>query len=265
MSTFTTSKSINQSISILIFTSTEYWKYNHDGSDSGVVSSGSQQSITVTNANGEFTIISCLEDGTPNGDITSLWLNGPNQITTFDGTGLSSLTQLLLGNNELTTFNTTGLTALVDLGLWNNQLTTFDGTGLESLTQLNLSSNSITTLDLSSLSNLTVLNLVDNQLTSFDTTGLSSLTTLYLESSDEIGGNQLTTSANNSILDQLNSNNLNGGTFVSINGRTSTGTADYNSLISKGWNLLGLDLITIIPEIPAGVATIGIRGNYPTE
>jgi hypothetical protein len=136
---------------------------------------------------------------------------------------------------------------------------------LTSLTQLNLSSNFITTLDLSTLSNLAVLNLVDNQLTSFDAAGLSSLTTLYLESSDEIGGNQLTTSANNSILDQLNSNGVNGGTFVSINGRTSAGTADYNSLVSRGWNLLGLDLVSIaeVPaDFPTGVSIIGIRGNY---
>jgi hypothetical protein len=66
MATFITSKSVGQNIKISVGTSTGYWKYNHDGTDSSVFSNGNQ-TTTVANANGEFTIIPCLSDGTVSG------------------------------------------------------------------------------------------------------------------------------------------------------------------------------------------------------
>ena len=83
MATFITSKAVGDSISIYVQTSTGFWKYNHDGSDSSVNANGWGNNLPVTNANGEFTIISCLSHGTVSGDITNLGLN-TNQLTSFD-------------------------------------------------------------------------------------------------------------------------------------------------------------------------------------
>ena len=143
MATFITSKSVGQTMNIYVQTSTGFWKYNHDGSDSSVFGNG-QQNITITNANGEFTIISCLSDGTVSGDITQLNL-GNNLLTSFDGTSLTSLTNLNLYNNQLTSL--VGFifpTSLTTLQLGNNQLTSFDATGLPNLVGLVLLSNPLT-------------------------------------------------------------------------------------------------------------------------
>ena len=122
MATFITSKAVGESINIYVQTSTGFWKYNHDGSDSSVFGNG-QQSITITNANPlelmknfEFTIISCDSDGTVSGDVTDLRLQN-NQLTSFDGTGLSSLTTLYLGGNLLTSLDVSSLTSLIDIRL----------------------------------------------------------------------------------------------------------------------------------------------------
>ena len=77
MATFITSKAVGETITITVYASTpftqgsNYWKYNHNGVDSAVFPNG-DQTITVANANGEFTLIPCLSDGTPSGDITVL-------------------------------------------------------------------------------------------------------------------------------------------------------------------------------------------------
>ena len=211
MATFITSKAVGQDITISVETSTGFWKYNHDGVDSSVFANGSQ-TITVENANGEFTLISCDDQGNVSGNLTVLDLDS-DQITSFDGTGLSALTQLDLDNNQLTSFDGTDLSALTYLILNNNQLTSFDGTDLTALNTLSLTGNQLTTIagfifptsltdlylgaskdnlnyltsvDLSALVNLMYLNLELNQLTSFVGTGLSALTTL------ELNNNQLT-------------------------------------------------------------------------
>ena len=196
--TFITAQSIGQDINIDAQTSTGYWKYNHNESDSSVFSNGSQ-TITVANANGEFSIIPCLSNGTPSGDITYLHLSD-NQLTSFDGTDLTGLTTLYLQDNQLTSFDGTGLTSLITLGLKGNQLTS---------------------LDVSPMVSLQNLFLVDPY---------GTLT------------NPMTAASNNSILSQLDDNGVENGTFFTINGRTSDGTADYDALVGKGWNLLGLDL-----------------------
>ena len=297
MATFITAQSVGEDIYISVQTSTEYWKYNHNGSDSSVFGFGNQ-TITVANANGEFTIIPCLSDGTVSGNITQMLLQN-NQITSFDGTGLSSLTYLTLEGNQITSFDGTDLSSLVNLYLDSNQLTSFDGTGLTSLNELYLNTNQITSFDGTGLSSLTDLRLNENQLTSFDGTGLTSLTILLLSQNQltsfdgtdltsliNLGlmGNQLTSldvspmvsltnlplvdsygtltnpmtaASNNSILSQLDNNGVENGTFFTINGRTSAGTADYDALIAKGWNLLGLDLPT---PPPSGNGKLRIKG-----
>ena len=165
-----------------------------------------------------------------------------NQLTSFDGTGLSGLTILSLNDNQLTSFDGTDLSGLTNLSLGNNQFTSLDGFILPtSLTILDLDGNQLTSFDGTGLSSLTGLELQNNQLTSFDGTGLSSLTELYLN------GNPLTPSINNQILQQLSQNEISvgdkGAEFYSSNGRTSASNADYDNLVSLGWTLQGLDLI----------------------
>jgi Leucine-rich repeat (LRR) protein len=143
-----------------------------------VVNGGSVRSGNITFlgiASNQLTSFS----GTGLSSLTSLGL-ASNQLTSFSGTGLSSLTSLYLASNQLTSFSGTGLSSLTSLGLNNNQLTSFSGTGLSSLTNLELNLNQLTSFSGTGLSSLTTLYLYGNQLTSFSGTGLSSLTILYL-------------------------------------------------------------------------------------
>ena len=278
--TFITSHLVGETINIYAETSTGFWKYNHDGSDSSVNANGWVNGLPVANANGEFTIISCDESGTVSGDITYLNLR-ENQLTSFDGTGLSSLTNLELRENQLTSFDGTGLSSLTNLYLSQNLLTSFDGTDLSSLTTLSLEDNQLTSFVGTGLSSLTYLILTTNQLTSFVGTGLSSLTNLQLqdnqltsldvsplvnlsflqlhypsEKDNPALTNPITPSVNNQILFDL-SQHSNVGTIWSIGGRTSASNADYNNLISLGWLLAGLDLIT---PPPVGNGKLRVKG-----
>jgi Leucine-rich repeat (LRR) protein len=297
--TFITSKSVGQTVGIKIETSTGYWKYNHNGSDSSAFSDSGTQSITVANANGEFTLISCLSNGTPSGDITSLSLNN-NQITSFDGTDLTSLTSLSLSNNQLTSlsgfifpasltslslstnqltsfdgtdltsldklylqdnqltsFNSTGLTSLTNLNLGFNQLTSFDGTDLTSLTNLILINNQIASFDGTDLTSLVNINLIDNLLTSIDVSPMVALTNLFLADIYGLKGNPMTATANNNVLSALVANGAGPGNFATSGGRTSAGTANYDTLNADGWKLYGLELTT---PPPSGNGKLRVRG-----
>ena len=240
MATFITNKNIGEFINIDVQTSTGYWKYNHNGTDSGVFNQGDgSQSVEVLDANGEFTIISCTSGGTVSGDITYLDLQS-NGLTSFDGTRLSGLIDLNLGGNGLTLFNGTDLTSLTSLNLGGNGLTSFNGTGLSGLTTVDLSANMITSFDGTDLTSLTQLYLAGNLLTGLDVSPMTSLTSLILN--DKEGANPLTSAANNSILDQLVANGLENGNFSTINWRTDKGTADFNTLINRGWEIKGANL-----------------------
>jgi Leucine-rich repeat (LRR) protein len=257
MATFITSKSIGQNIGVNAQTSTGYWKYNHDGTDSSVFEDG-KQTITVANANGEFTIIPCLSDGTVSGGLTQLNLEN-NQLTSFDGTGLSGLTQLGLSNNQLTSFDGTGLSGLTYLNLSENQLTSFDGTGLSGLTVLSLMGPKTGGGTLTSVSNLpatlNLLSLNNNQLTSFDGTDLTSLIELYL------GGNQLTSFDGTGLsgLTQL---------YLSNNQLTSFDGTDLTSLIELylgGNQLTSLDVLPMVSLIKLFLTDpYGLNGNPMT-
>lgn len=137
---------------ITIFTSTGYWKYNHNGNDSVVRRVGST-SIDVENTNGEFTIIPCDLNGLVTGYITDLTLSN-NQLTSFDATGLSSLNMLNLNQNQLTSIDVSDLTSLTKLYLSSNLLNSLDITGLKNLSQLYLDSNSMTPLSNNKILNL---------------------------------------------------------------------------------------------------------------
>ena len=183
---FTSTKST--AVTGYIKSTTGYIKcLDHDGTWETVVGNGVAGNNQATNftASGDniprfYAIIPCDASGNLSGDLTFFNITN-NQLTSFDGTGLSSLTGLYLDNNQLTSFDGTGLSSLTGLYLRNNQLTSFDGTGLSLLIDLYLDNNQLTSFDGTGLSSLTGLYLYDNQLTSFDGTGLSSLTYLYLD------------------------------------------------------------------------------------
>jgi Leucine-rich repeat (LRR) protein len=262
MATFITSKSVGQTIRIRIDTSAGYWKYNHNGTDSNLFTSGNDQTITVENANGEFTIIPCDITGNPSGNITSMVFGSffgaqDNRIISFDGTGLTGLTFLSLQYNQITSLdNFIFPSSLITLNLSNNQLTSFNRTGLTSLTDLYLTNNQLTSIDVSALTNLTVLMLTNNQLTSFNGTGLTNLTRLELHNNQLtsidvspltnlntlfVNDNLLDSVDNDLILSQLVANGRYNGNATTSGGRTSAGTNDFMTLQSRGWNLQGFN------------------------
>lgn len=126
-----------------------------------------------------YAVIPCDASGNLDGDLTYFQCQNAG-VTTFDGTGLSSLTSLSLSRNQLTSFDSTGMSSLTSLTLRNNQITSIDTSGLSSLTYLEVGNNQFTSFDTSGMSSLTTLSLYSNQLTSFDGTGLSSLTELNM-------------------------------------------------------------------------------------
>ena len=178
------------------------------GTQAGTGVAGNNITLTIpaSGLHRAYGVISVTNGGTVrSGNITTLDLTS-NQLTTFSGTGLSSLTTLYLTNNQLTTFSGTGLSALTYLDLNGNQLTTFSGTGLSALTNLQLYNNQLTTFSGTGLSALTSLDLSYNQLTTFSGTGLSVLTSLYLDN------NQLTSFSDTGLAVliqlQIRNNNL---------------------------------------------------------
>jgi hypothetical protein len=110
----------------------------------------------------------------------------------------------------------------LDFPNWNiTTLESFDGTGLSSLTELYLAGN---------------------QLKSLDVSAMTSLNSLSLNDSKNGTSNPITATANNNILAQLVVNGITGGTFKTTGGRTSAGTAAYDTLITNGWTIEGADL-----------------------
>ena len=272
--TFITSKAVDETIYVYVETSIGYWKYQHNGVMSEAYGNGGQE-ITVANANGEFTIIPCLEDGTISGDIAYLGLQD-NQLTSFDGTGLSSLTNLNLAYNQLTSFNGTGLSGLNYLSLSNNQITSFDGTGLSSLTELSLDNNQLTSFDGTGLSGLTNLNLAYNQLTSFTGTGLSSLTSLGLQNNQltSFDGTDLSSLIELALFDnQLTSFDGTGLSSLLVldlpnNQLTSfdgTGLSSLTNLYLQNNQLTSIDITGLFQNLPNGEFSLGLNDNPMTQ
>ena len=274
MATFITSKVVGEFISINLETTTGWWKYNHNGTDSEVFAQEyGSQSVEVLNVNGEFTLISCDFEGTPNGNENILTIvSVENQLTSFDGTALTGLTTLNLSSNQLTSLDGFILpTSLTSLNLYNNQLTSFDGTGLTSLTSLNsldLSSNQLTSLSRYILpTSLTQLFLSGNQLTLVDVSSLTNLTTLNLVN------NLISSSTWDSILaDLAGFNNEGGNLSVGNVERTSTSDGDYQQLVGVlNWTVLGS--FTLAPTLEEQVELLSedvdnlrrIGGEYEKE
>jgi hypothetical protein len=153
-----------------------------------------------------------------------------------------------LANNQLPTFDGTDLSSLTDLNLNNNPLTSFIGGDMGLIIELNFQGWNITTLesfDGGNMAGLTQLSLNNNQLTSINISGLTVLQYLLTQGNPSIN----TPSINNSLLAQLAANELandwNYGEFYTTGGRTSAGTADYDYLISEGWYIEGADLVVV--------------------
>jgi hypothetical protein len=181
-----------------------------------------------------------------------------NRLTQFDGTGLSSLTDLDLSTNRITTFDGTGLSSLTKLNLYGNQLTTFIGGNMGLITSLNFQTWNITTL------------------TSFNAAGLSSLTYLYI-----VYNTGISSAVNNQILQVLDANGLSNGTFMSNNGRTRVSNTNYTNLLNKNWTFNatpnatiyanGLDLFSwglyeedVFTGLPGDTWDDGIWGDIPS-
>jgi len=127
-------------------------------------------------------------------------------------------------------------------------------TGLESI---NFSDNSLSTFSMSgSFPNLTIISITRNELTSIDISNLTDLISFYINSNPltdinivsninlkfvGIGNAELSESAVNNILIQLDNNGLtNGGVGLSYGGNaapTGAGITAKNNLISKSWTV----------------------------
>jgi hypothetical protein len=119
MATFITSKAVGETVGLAVFTTSGFWKYNHNGVDSSVFGdsgAGEFSDIMVENANGEFTIISCDENGNPYGILFGLGINDA-QMTSFDGTGLTDLQILFFLQHSLTSLDLADMPNLIGLSV----------------------------------------------------------------------------------------------------------------------------------------------------
>ena len=198
----------------------------------------------------EIFIWSCTAgNANQSGDLTYLKLNN-NKLTSFDGTGLTSLGDLRLNSNSLTSFDGTGLTSLIYLYIDSNSLTSFDGAALTSVSILSLQGNSLTSFNGSALTSLNVLNLNNNSLTSFNGTGLTSVNVLYLS-------NNSLTSFDGSALTLLNALYLDDNNLTSFDGSALTSLTD-----------LGLDDNNLTSFDGTGLTSLtylGLRNNSLTS
>jgi hypothetical protein len=78
---------------------------------------------------------------------------------------------------------------------------------------------------------------------------MDNLRYLYVENNTSINN----ASVNNSLLAKLAANELsndwNYGQFYTTGGRTSAGTGDYDTLISRGWIIEGADLVSAVRKL----------------
>jgi hypothetical protein len=83
------------------------------------------------------------------------------------------------------------------------------------------------------------------------------LQSLSLNNGNTNNGTQLTPQLNDQVLSELSQNYYEGGQFYTYNGRTSTSTSNYNTLINRNWQIFGADLIS------TGGRRVGIRRRNP--
>lgn len=278
MATFITSKAVGESLSMQVTTSDGYWKYNHDGVDSNLFSSWAW-SVSVTNPNGEFTIIPCDNNGNPSGDIIALTISSGGEVTSIDTTGLSALWSLNLNGQLLTTLDITNTPNLRNLNISQNQITSLDFSNLSYLYEINLGGLNLTSLDNFQLpTTLQWINLSFNQLQSFDGSELINVQTLYLvglnlTSLDDfslpinlsnlgLSQNPLLTSFDLSYLTSLNQLTMQGG--IQINEKfTSFSSNDY--ILPSNLSILDLANNNLSSFDSSGLPTSITRLNLNTN
>lgn len=209
---FTSKMTANDSGTIYVIPSTGYVKFISEIDGDFVYGAGNLDEVipiqlspnTTDGLSHMYALMACDEDGQEVVGSTITFLNlSTCKMTSFDGSGLSSLTTLYINSNQLTSFDCTGLSNLLTLDLSQNRITTFSGVGLSvlynlqlqenlltsfskeglngSLTYLDLSLNSITSFSGTGLINLQILNLGNNNLSYFNGTALTSVEELYLQ------------------------------------------------------------------------------------
>jgi Leucine-rich repeat (LRR) protein len=158
---------------------------------------------------------------------------------------MTSLNSLILYGNQLTSFDGSGLTVLDYIDLGNNGITSLNGFIFpSSLTLLYLYENQLTSVNLTNLNNLIELDLQGNQLTSLNISNLTNLTNLYLTNNPILPQNW------DSILSNLVSFGNESGNLSIGEGqqRTSRSDNNYTTLVdSLFWSVDGTFEIVVLP------------------
>jgi hypothetical protein len=81
------------------------------------------------------------------------------------------------------------------------------------------------------------------------------MTLLVINPYYDTAGIQITPTLNDKLLNQLSQNYYEGGQFYTYNGRTSTSTSSYNTLINRSWQIFGADLPS-----PPSIGKLRIKG-----
>jgi len=206
--------------------------------------------------------------------LTQLYCNS-NNLTTLDISNNLLLTALNISNNNISTINVTLHTELTFLQVNNNfSISTLDVSnctlledlnveGLSLLTSIDLSNatvldhffctgSGITTLDVSNCPLMEDLRIYNTPITSVNVTGLTilpyflcsgmNLTTLDISTNVSLltlwcQENSFSSTVTNSILANLVSHGLSGGTLRYRNNETGQGITDRATLISRGWTI----------------------------
>jgi Leucine-rich repeat (LRR) protein len=186
-------------------------------------------------------------DGSGMTSLNYLNLSG-HRLTTFIGEGMTNLGELFLSGNKLTTFSVPEMPNLFRLDLNYNKISSFNVTGLNNIQYLSLGSNRLTSLDCSGMPNLYMLDLQSNSLTSFDGTGLANL--YYLN----LGSNPLTTFIGGDLnFPSLNFPNWN---IYSLTSLDVSGMSNLNTL-----TVYNNKLTSFAPTDLSGLTTLELNGN----
>ena len=178
-----------------------------------------------------------------------------NSLTSVDVSNYPNLHTLDVLNNSLTSLNISSNTALKDLNVCSNSLTSISFTNNTLLEDISMGGNSgITSLDITMLPLLEVLFANSIGISSLDTSdnpllrsiyilGATSLTTIDISDNPDITymifrGNYQTEASTNGILVDLDNAGLSNGTLRLRNNKSGAGVTAYNSLITKGWNII---------------------------
>lgn len=172
----------------------------------------------------------------PNTQLVTLEADGIG-INTISTTANTILQNLHIENNTLSSSpNLSTNTALLSINLQNCGISTLNLSTNNLLQEVIVNMNNLTTLNISNLIHLTSLEISTNNLTTLNISTNTALTHLILNGN--IGLNPATLS---NILITLNSFSTSGGTlnYNSTSTPDITSLTAYNSLVSRGWTIIG--------------------------